>query len=204
MTIDDKLINACYVGHKPKVGRFKDFKQYVDDVYKELYSIVIFFCEKCPDSPLYPKNDLVRQIRIDQAVYDVILSNIHLTIISFPSWKIFGIPQTEKDLRDFEYSLSKLSKQGSKYKLFTNGADFLVEDQISIADIFLACNLSLPALLSNYDYSKFPKIEKFYTKMKTVPEFQKIDNKLAMYTRTKLRSQRLKNITMLSLIFDWD
>ena len=87
-----QLINACYVGHKPKVGRFKDFKQYVDDVYvsstpevgrkfvakkyikKELYSIVIFFCEKCPDSPLYPKHDLVRQIRIDQAVYDVILS----------------------------------------------------------------------------------------------------------------------------------
>lgn len=90
----------------------------------------------------------------------------------------------------------------TKYKLFTNGADFLVEDQISIADIFLgrfhslqrlrcglskwitetilACNLSLPALLSNYDYSKFPKIEKFYTKMKTVPEFQKIDNKLGM------------------------
>jgi len=54
-----------------------------------------------------------------------------MTIISFPSWKIFGIPQTEKDLKDFEYSLSKLSK------LFTNGADFLVENQISIADIFL-------------------------------------------------------------------
>ena len=35
---------------------------------------MIFFCEKCPDSPLYPKHDLVRQIRIDQAVYDVILS----------------------------------------------------------------------------------------------------------------------------------
>ena len=31
--IPSKLINACYVGHKPKVGRFKDFKQYVDDVY---------------------------------------------------------------------------------------------------------------------------------------------------------------------------
>ena len=40
--------------------------------------------------------------------------DIHLTIISFPSWKIFGIPQTEKDLKDFEYSLSKLSKPGSK------------------------------------------------------------------------------------------
>ena len=86
-----------------------------------------------------------------------------MTIISFPSWKIFGIPQTEKDLKDFEYSLSKLSKPGSKInfcstsgseqfrflalpvqplrrplkQLFTNGADFLVENQISIADIFL-------------------------------------------------------------------
>ena len=28
-----KLINASYVGHKPKIGRFKDFKQYIDDVY---------------------------------------------------------------------------------------------------------------------------------------------------------------------------
>ena len=41
-----------------------------------------------------------------------------MTIISFPSWKIFGIPQTEKDLKDFEYSLSKLSKPGSKVNFF--------------------------------------------------------------------------------------
>ena len=81
-----------------------------------------------------------------------------MTIVSFPSWKIFGIPQTEKDLKDFEYSLSKLSKARLKFnfrftsslhpvilpvsflakkKLFTNGADFLVDNQISIADIFL-------------------------------------------------------------------
>ena len=49
--------------------------------------------------------------------------DIHMTIISFPSWKIFGIPQTEKDLKDFEYSLSKLSKPGSKVNfIYTSGS----------------------------------------------------------------------------------
>ena len=63
-------------------------------------------------------------------------------------------------------------------RLVSNTHFWLVNQWETILETFWACNLSLPALLSNYDYSKFPKIEKFYTKMKTVPEFRKIDNKL--------------------------
>ena len=120
----------------------------------------------------YNKNNLERRARIDQYIgFHHENTRIHFSgnlyrILIYPKLKEIGLsidcpPNTEKQL-------NQLLKYFNEQLLNKN---FIIDDEISIADLLLY-NEIIQLSAINFDFSKFPLVEKYLERMSNIPEIK--------------------------------
>ena len=94
--------------------------------------------------------------------------------------RYFDQKVTKKGLEEVEESFAKISDLH-----FDKGQTWLANGWFSLADLELACRLSMAIHVGGYDVeAKFPEIMKGYNKIKEMPAWQKVHAKMLEFIET--------------------
>ncbi len=131
------------------------------------------------DESFYPRNDLFRRALVDQWLdwnhlnTRLIIANCVFNKLFLPVLKKIGI---QKDTIDTDKMLPRLLSFINK-KFSTSKTKYFVDDEITIADLIIACELFQLKMI-DYDLKQYPHLVEYLNRVNSFESIRKLNTKV--------------------------
>ncbi len=149
----------------------------------ESCTILRFLCEVYKvDNKWYPRNDIYRRSLIDQYLDWHHANTRHMFVsvivrkLMVPNMNKLGGEFAEKAKLYVDTS-SEVLKLLKKFDAIFNERMFIVDDEISIADLIFACEV-YQIIMIGYDLTQYPNLWKYLCRINEMPEAKKVNEDL--------------------------